>query len=198
MMYELMYRLEIRPWERKRSAGPEELARVLDREDTDHPRGARRVLDIGCGRGQYAAEFVRRGWDYVGVDYVPSAIDAARALELRGATFLVGDATKLPALGLGEFDLFFDMGCFQGFKPEQRRKVGAGVTVLARPGATLLQFSFGPTMFRRFIGGVTEDEVRDAHPGWVQLTAEPADAKGLGWPMSASNPQWYRLAYKPD
>jgi len=38
-----------------------------------------RALDLGCGRGQYTPELVRRGWEAVGIDYVPTAIEAAAA-----------------------------------------------------------------------------------------------------------------------
>src|SRR5690348_1240884 len=50
-----------------------------------------------------------------GIDYVPSAIEAARSKGVEGVTYVVGDATDLAGAGLPTFDFFFDVGCFQGF-----------------------------------------------------------------------------------
>ena len=36
-----------------------------------------RVLDLGCGRGQYTLRAGADGWEVVGIDYVPTAIEAA-------------------------------------------------------------------------------------------------------------------------
>jgi hypothetical protein len=68
---------------------------------------------------------------------VPAAIEAARSRDTDGATYLVGDVTELEAADLGTFDLFLDIGCFQGLDADQRRAVGRGVSALANPGATL-------------------------------------------------------------
>jgi SAM-dependent methyltransferase len=159
-------------------------------------RGSRplgRALDLGCGRGQKAAELARRGWEVVGVDNVPRAIDAADRLGIPGATFLVGDVTDLEPLDLGTFDFFFDGGCFQHLDSEQRMVTGREVTALANPGATLLMIEFQPTRIRSVVGGVTQAEVEVAFPGWEMLSVEPAETKGLGWPMTRTAPLWFRL-----
>lgn len=39
---------------------------------------SRRMIDIGCGNGSFAAEMVNRGWDVTGVDPSESAIHFAR------------------------------------------------------------------------------------------------------------------------
>jgi ubiquinone/menaquinone biosynthesis C-methylase UbiE len=62
-----------------------------------------------------------------GIDYVPSAIEAARSKGVEGVTYVVGDATDLAGAGLPTFDFFFDVGCFQGFDADQRNAVGRGV-----------------------------------------------------------------------
>ena len=49
----------------------------------------------------------------MGIDYVPAAIAAASHRRTNGATYVVGDVTDLPAAGLGTFDFFLDVGCFQ-------------------------------------------------------------------------------------
>jgi SAM-dependent methyltransferase len=166
---------------------------LLDREEAErsHPLG--RAIDLGCGRGQFTPELARRGWEVTGIDYVPAAIDAAKSKGAPGVTYVVGDVTDLASAGLGTFDFFFDVGCFQGFNAEQRLAVGRGVSALANPGATLLMLAFGPTRIRAQAGGVSQDEVEAAFPGWEMLAVEPADTTGLGWPMNKTAPQWYRL-----
>ena len=129
----------------------------------------------------------------MGVDYVPAAIEAARLRGPHGVTYLVRDVTDLSPDGLGTFDFFLDVGCFQGFDAEQRAAVGRGVTALAEPGATLLMLAFGANRLRSVIGGVSRAEVESAFPGWTTDAVDPADTAGLGWPMSRTAPQWYRL-----
>ena len=38
-----------------------------------------RALDVGCGSGVHSAFFASQGFDVLGIDFSPSAIDAARA-----------------------------------------------------------------------------------------------------------------------
>jgi hypothetical protein len=129
----------------------------------------------------------------VGIDYVPAAIEAAAGRGTAGVTYLVGDVTNLPAASTGTFDFFLDIGCFQGFDAQQRPAEGRGVTAAANAGATLLMLAFGRSRLRSLVGGVSQAEVESAFPDWELLSVEPADTAGLGWPMSKTRPQWYRL-----
>lgn len=191
--YARLYRLGFTPWERYGTAAAASIATLLDREETDRARPLGRALDLGCGRGQYTPELARRGWQAVGIDKVPAAIEEARRKGTSGVTYLVGDVTDLPASGLGTFDFFLDVGCFQGLNKDQRDAEGRGVTELANPGATLLMLAFGPTWMRSLVEGVSQEEVETAFPGWELLAVEPAETRGLGWPMNTTRPQWYRL-----
>jgi SAM-dependent methyltransferase len=193
--YARMYRFGITPWERYRTAAAAGIAARLDREETGRSRPLGRALDLGCGRGQYTLELARRGWEAVGIDCVPAAIEAAAASSrgTGGLSYVVGDVTRLPSAHLGTFGFFLDIGCFQGLDAGQRASQGEGVTELASPGATLLLLSFGPSRWRRLVGGSSQEEVETAFPGWQMLAAEPADTAGLGWPMNKTAPQWYRL-----
>ncbi|WFG47064.1 class I SAM-dependent methyltransferase [Pseudonocardia alni] len=186
-----MYRMGLTPWERYGRLTAEGTGARLDREEAERGRPPGRALDLGCGRGRDTAELARRGWDAVGIDAVPAAIDAAR--RDTGATYVVGSVTDLPGAGLGTFDLFLDVGCFQGFGPDDRRATGRGVTALANPGSTVLMLAFGPGRFRSVVGGVSRAEVEEAFDGWDVVAAEPAGTAGLGWPMSRTAPHWYRL-----
>jgi SAM-dependent methyltransferase len=190
--YTWLYRFGITPWERYAQAAGTSIAELLDREEAGRSRPLGWALDLGCGRGQYTRALAQRGWQAMGIDYVPAAIDAANARNRQGASYVVGDVTDL-AEGLGAFDFFLDIGCFQGLDPEQRLAQGQGLTGLANPGATMLQLSFGPSRWRSLVGGVSQAEVEAAFPDWELLSIDAADTAGLGWPMNKTSPQWYRL-----
>jgi len=191
--YTRLYRFGIRPWERYATAAAASIAALLDREETERPRPFGRALDLGCGRGQYTPELARRGWQAVGVDNVPAAIEAAKRRAAYGATYVVGDVTDLPAATLGAFDFFLDIGCFQGFDGRQRRGEGQGVTALANPDATILMLAFGPTRMWSRLGAASQEDVETAFAEWELLAVEPADTAGLGWPLNRTRPQWYRM-----
>jgi SAM-dependent methyltransferase len=191
--YALAYRFGLTPWERYGRAAAASIGALLDREEAERSRPLGRAIDLGCGRGQYTPELARRGWEVVGIDNIPRAIDAANRRGVSGATFVVGDVTDLAPADLGTFDFFFDVGCFQGLSSEQRLAEGRGVSALANPGATLLILAFGPTRMRSVAGGVSRADVEAAFPGWQTLSVEPADTTGLGWPLTKTAPQWYRL-----
>src|SRR5689334_25221594 len=112
LMYRLAYRVGFRPWEGYREAAAGSVDPLLDREEADRTPPLGRVLDLGCGRGQYTPELARRGWDAVGIDFVPRAIDAARRAGGPGTTYVVGDVTRLEAAALGTFVISPDVGCF--------------------------------------------------------------------------------------
>jgi SAM-dependent methyltransferase len=191
--YALLYRFGITPWERYVKAAATSIGVMLDREGAERSQPLGRAIDLGCGRGLYTRELARRGWEVVGVDNVPRAIDAANRRGISGATFVVGDVTNLESADLGMFDFFLDIGCFQGLSSKQRLGEGRGVCALANSGATLLMLAFGPTSIRSAVGGVSRAEVEAAFSGWEMLSVEPAETTGLGWPLNKTAPQWYRL-----
>src|SRR5262252_8667914 len=133
--YARMYRFGITPWERYATAAAASIAVRLDREESERSRPLGRALDLGCGRGQYTPELARRGWEAVGIDYVPAAIEAAAAKSrgMAGLRYVVGDVTRLEPAHLGTFDFFMDIDCFQGLNAEQRLSQGEGVSALASP-----------------------------------------------------------------
>jgi len=70
------------------------------------PSGDERALDSGCGAGALAFALAPHVREVVGVDVVPELLEQARQRTDRfpNATFVEGDATKLP-FELGSFDL---------------------------------------------------------------------------------------------
>lgn len=194
--YARLYRFGITPWERYGRAAAGSIAAKLDREESERSRPLGRALDLGCGRGQFTRELARRGWEATGIDLVPAAIEAAKAGPTHGANYLAGDVTDLPARpDLGTFDFFLDIGCFQGLRHKQRVKMACGISELANPEATLLMLEFGVTRLRFLTEGVSRETVESAFAGWELLSAEPAETTGLGWPMNATSPHWYRFRW---
>ncbi len=155
------------PWD---IAGPQPAFVAL--ENAGEIQGS--VLDVGCGTGEIALYLASRGHEVVGLDFVPVAIERAKAkARERGsnATFLVGDALKLDELGRS-FDSAVDSGLFHTFGDADRSRYVAGLAHVVRPGGVfhLLCFSDqeppgnGP---RR----VTQAEIRAAfHDGWTVET----------------------------
>ncbi len=64
-------------------------------------RGAGALLDVGCGRGDLASNFARAGWRSSGLDFSPSAVQAARSV---GVDAHVGTIDMAP-WDDGAFDL---------------------------------------------------------------------------------------------
>ncbi len=75
--YRFMYKLGLHPWEDDTESQLTQLRSLLKRieDGCDSPR--RTALDLGCGTGRYSIELAKRGWDVVGVDVVPKAVELA-------------------------------------------------------------------------------------------------------------------------
>lgn len=191
--YALAYRFGLTPWERAGRAAHESFDALLDREEADRVKPLGRALDLGCGRGQHTHQLARRGWDAVGLDNVPRAVQAAEANDASSARFMVGDVTDLRSTGLGMFDFFLDVGCFHGLDASQRRAEAEGITVSATDGSTVLVLGFQPTGLPFVPRGVTRADVEAAFTGWDLVSVDAADTIGMPKPLKKTQPQWYRL-----
>jgi len=127
-----------------------------------------RALDLGCGTGTDAVFLATRGWDVAGVDFVPEAIEKAKARALAArssARFVVGDVTQLRLAGVnGPFDLVTDIGCYHGIPAGLRDAYAAEVAAVCRPGADLYVagISDPPATWRLLRAhGVTSAELSD-------------------------------------
>jgi SAM-dependent methyltransferase len=71
-----------------------------------------RALDVGCGQGVYAAYLAQQGFSVVGLDFVPAAIDAARARAQRdGVEVELRECDVLDYEAPSAFDVVLDSGC---------------------------------------------------------------------------------------
>jgi methyl halide transferase len=130
-----------------------------------------RTLEVGAGTGTNAIWLAERGFDVLGVDVSPLAIERAqakikgRALRCRFATldFL---ATPPPD---GPFQFVFDRGCFHVFdEPRERQRFAAQVAAALAPSGVWLSLI-----------GSTEGPPREVGPPRrsvreVALAIEPA------------------------
>jgi SAM-dependent methyltransferase len=118
---------------------------------------AGRALEIGCGTGTNALWLAGRGFDVLGVDLSPLAIE--RALAKAAATS--AGRCRFEALDFlvntppgGPFEFIFDRGCFHVFDdPETRARFAARVAALLAPDGLWLSLI-----------GSTEGPPRDAGP----------------------------------
>jgi len=115
-----------------------------------------RALDIGCGTGTNALWLAGQGFEVLGVDLAPLAIDKARAkaagtkghCRFETLNFLDGDAPD------GPFDFVFDRGCFHVFdEAGDRERFAARVAALLERGGRWLSLI-----------GSTEGPERDSGP----------------------------------
>jgi SAM-dependent methyltransferase len=104
-LYRRAPEVETLPWHREDP--PPLLEQAVAQRTT---RG--RALDLGCGEGVYAVWLARQGFDVVGIDFVPAAIEAARARAVSAGVDVElrqGDVAEYDAPA--PFDVVLDSGC---------------------------------------------------------------------------------------
>jgi SAM-dependent methyltransferase len=176
VFFRLMYRRGFTPWDS--GVSPPELVNVIGGTRRLAPG---RALDLGCGTGTTSVYMASTGWQVTGVDFVPRAIQVARAKVASAGVsvaFLVGDVTRLQELPIEPgFDLLFDQGCFHSLPDRARPAYVREVSGMARSGATSLLYAFGrqPDVQRRrfFPKGITPDEVRALFVDFEMVEAKP-------------------------
>lgn len=140
----------------------------VELEESGAIRGV--VLDVGCGTGEHVLYLASRGHECWGVDFVPVAVERAKAKAAqRGvqAHFRVADALDLNKLGR-QFDTAIDSGLFHVFDDEQRPRFVKSLAAALKPGGTYYMACFsesepGTEGPRR----VTQKEIREAfRDGW--------------------------------
>ena len=142
------------------------------------------VLDVGCGTGEHTIHLARLGYDVLGVDFAPAAIEQARAnAERHGvrARFQVADALRLD--GLVGFDTVLDSALFHVFDAGDQVRYVRALYAACRPGAVVHVLALsdrapgiGPRISDQAIRAAFAD------PGWVLESVEPSRYRGLVGP----------------
>ncbi len=106
------------------------------------------VLDIGCGTGDLAIWLAEHGFDVLGVDFSPSAIEKAKrnACRYQGSHSLLFRVADMcfDAAPEPKFHALLDRGCLQGLPKGVQANYAKTVASWALPGAHfLLIFGFG-------------------------------------------------------
>ena len=143
-----------------------------------------RALDVGCGTGTNAIWLAQHGYQVLGVDVAPLAIEKARAKLPAGLSCRFAKLDFLAEkLEGGPFQLVFDRGCLHVFdQPADRANFAAQVaTVLAPDGMwlSLIGSTEGPP---REVGPPqrTLRDVADAiEPHLEILSVRSAEFRGL-------------------
>lgn len=93
----------------------------------------------GSGRGHDAALFAQAGFDVVGFDYSPGAIERAKSLYGNVARFEQADIFTLQnSPWVGQFDYVLEHTCFCAILPKQRTDYSRMAQALLKPGGTLI------------------------------------------------------------
>ncbi len=120
------------PWD---VPGPQPVIVAQEAQGTIGPR----VLDAGCGTGENALFLATRGHTVWGLDFVPIAIERARARASArkvDVQFTVGNALDLTQLPL-TVDTVIDCGLFHTFTDDERPRYVAGLAHVVRPGGNV-------------------------------------------------------------
>ncbi len=125
------------PWDH--ALPPPELIALAEQLQPGH------VLDLGCGYGRSCIYLAQRGWQAVGVDFVPLAIEEAKHRAEKAAVserieFRQSAVTDLP-FGDAQFDLIVDIGCMHALSDTELKLYTAHVKRLLKKDGRYLLFA---------------------------------------------------------
>ena len=139
-----------------------------------------KVLDVGCGTGEHTILLTRLGYDVLGVDFAPHAVDQARANAAQQrveAHFEIADAMNLneePG-----YQTIVDSALFHIFDAADRARYVRSLHTALRPGGLVhvLALSdagrgFGPQVSERDIRGAFGD-------GWALEALDESIYRGV-------------------
>ncbi len=123
----------------------ETMPELLTQAVTDRTPPPLRVIEFGCGAGNYVVGLAKLGFDVTGVDIAEAAIAiATKAAAEAGVTcrFVAADVLRdLPTV-TGPYDFAYDWELLHHVFPEDRGRYICNVRRLLRPGGTYLSVCF--------------------------------------------------------
>jgi SAM-dependent methyltransferase len=172
-LFRIFYRIGFTPWDGHPIG--QSLRDLVEGEGDTSALPAGSALDLGCGTGDSSIYLAEHGWKVTGVDFVPKALEKARAkvgAADASVNFVQADVTHLSQAGIGaDFQLIVDNGCLHNMSGGDRDAYVREVSAVAAPDARLLIVTFVPG--GRFgVPGIDPAEMeRRFAPGWMQLSA---------------------------
>jgi SAM-dependent methyltransferase len=165
-----------------------------------------KVLDIGCGTGEHTILLTRLGYDVLGIDFAPHAVEQARAnAAAQGvdARFEVADAMNLAAEP--GYQTIVDSALFHIFDDADRVRYVRSLHTAVRPGGHVHVLALSDAG-RGFGPQVSETQIREAFgDGWVlealdtttyRGVVQEAQADAIGLPVGTrvEEPAWLARA----
>jgi SAM-dependent methyltransferase len=164
-----------------------------------------KVLDVGCGTGEHTILLTRLGYDVLGVDFSPHAVEQARANATdKGvdARFEVADAMNLGEPG---YQTIVDSALFHIFDDADRTRYVSSLHAAVLPGGLVHVLALSDAG-RGFGPQVSETEIREAFgDGWAlealdsttyRGVVQEAQADAIGLPVGTrvDEPAWLARA----
>lgn len=162
-----------------------------------------RVLDVGCGTGEHTIFLTAAGYDVLGVDGAPTAVERARRNAAQhgvDARFEVADALHLASSPT--YDTVIDSALFHIFDDRDRAIYVASLHTATHPGSMVHVLALSDSG-RGFGPEVSEAELRAAFagPGWAienvaattyrgTVTEVHAEALALAVGARVDEPAW--------
>lgn len=138
------------------------------------------VLDVGCGTGEHTILLTGLGYDVLGIDFAPEAVEQARRnAETKGVTarFEVADAMNLSERP--GYDTIVDSALFHIFDDDDRPRYVASLRTACRTGGLVHVLALSDAG-RGFGPEVSGETIRDAFgDGWDLEALEPTTYRGV-------------------
>jgi SAM-dependent methyltransferase len=172
-LFRLFYRLGFTPWDGHPLA--QSLRNLVEGNDSEPALPAAAALELGCGTGDASIYLAKQGWQVTAVDFVPTALEKARAkarVESVNVSFVHADVRHLRQAGIaGPVQLIVDNGCLHNMNDDDRDSYVREVSAVAAPDARLLIVAFVPG--GRFgVRGIDRSEMeRRFASGWTLVSA---------------------------
>jgi SAM-dependent methyltransferase len=141
--------------------------------------GSKRVLDVGCGRGELVIQSAMRGAEAWGIDYAQAAVDiAARAVSilddaaLRGRVHVAQMDIKALRFDDGFFDAAFMMDVVEHLYPQELSAALDELRRTIRPGGLLIMHTSPNKMFEQRVYPNYSRRINQAAlkiTGWMRL-----------------------------
>ena len=143
---------------------------------------AGRVLELGCGAGNTSTWFAQKGYELVGVDLSPTAIEWAReriVAEGVDATFIQGNVLRLDDLDDDQFDLVIDSHCLHCIIGDDRQCFLSEAFRVLKPGRVMwVETMCEPVIAEKFPGYDLNTKCQMVGEGEERFAARYIGARG--------------------